>query len=62
MRLGFGKGNGVDPTGVLNAIASAVVVSDRDGKIRFVNQATEQLFNTSAAVLCPQQPQGLHSR
>ncbi|UKV16608.1 ATP-binding protein [Thalassospiraceae bacterium SW-3-3] len=52
MRLGFGKGNGVDPTGVLNAIASAVIVSDRDGKIRFVNQATEQLFNTSAAVLC----------
>lgn len=52
MRLGFGKGNGVDPTGVLNAIASAVVVSDRDGKIRFVNQAAEQLFNTSAAVLC----------
>ncbi|AXO15001.1 MULTISPECIES: two-component system sensor histidine kinase NtrB [Thalassospira] len=52
MRLGFGKGNGVDPTGVLNAIASAVVVANRDGKIKFVNQATEQLFNTSAAVLC----------
>ncbi|WP_430475460.1 two-component system sensor histidine kinase NtrB [Thalassospira lucentensis] len=52
MRLGFGKGNGVDPTGVLNAIASAVVVANRDGKIRFVNQATEQLFNTSASVLC----------
>mgnify|MGYP000250608326 FL=1 len=52
MRLGFGKGNGVDPTGVLNAIASAVVVANRDGKIKFVNQATEQLFNTSSAVLC----------
>ena len=52
MRLGFGKGNGVDPTGVLNAIASAVVVDNRDGKIRFVNQATEQLFNTSSSVLC----------
>ncbi|WP_339778841.1 ATP-binding protein [uncultured Thalassospira sp.] len=52
MRLGFGKGHNVDPAGVLNAIASAVVVADRDGKIRFVNQATEQLFNTSAAVLC----------
>ncbi|HCW68105.1 MAG TPA: two-component sensor histidine kinase, partial [Thalassospira lucentensis] len=52
MRLGFGKGNGVDPTGVLNAIASAVVVANRDGHIRFVNQATEQLFNTSASVLC----------
>ncbi|MBV17374.1 MULTISPECIES: two-component system sensor histidine kinase NtrB [Thalassospira] len=52
MRLGFGKGNGVDPTGVLNAIASAVVVANRDGNIRFVNQATEQLFNTSASVLC----------
>ncbi|MBS8272838.1 PAS domain-containing protein [Thalassospira tepidiphila] len=52
MRLGFGKGNGVDPTGVLNAIASAVVVANRDGKIRFVNQATEQLFNTSSSVLC----------
>ncbi|WP_033069706.1 two-component system sensor histidine kinase NtrB [Thalassospira australica] len=52
MRLGFGKGNGVDPTGVLNAIASAVVVANRDGKIKFVNQATEQLFNTSASVLC----------
>lgn len=52
MRLGFGKGNGVDPTSVLNAIASAVVVANRDGKIKFVNQATEQLFNTSAAVLC----------
>jgi two-component system nitrogen regulation sensor histidine kinase GlnL len=52
MRLGFGKGNGVDPTGVLNAIASAVVVTNRDGKIKFVNQATEQLFNTSASVLC----------
>ena len=52
MRLGFGKGNGVDPTGVLNAIASAVVVANRDGKIKFVNQATEQLFNTSSSVLC----------
>ncbi|MFH1803521.1 MAG: ATP-binding protein [Pseudomonadota bacterium] len=52
MRLGFGKSSGIDPTGILNAIASAVVVADRDGKIRFVNQATEQLFNTSAAVLC----------
>ncbi|OKH89959.1 nitrogen regulation protein NR(II) [Thalassospira sp. TSL5-1] len=52
MRLGFGKGYSVDPAGVLNAIASAVVVADRDGKIRFVNQASEQLFNTSAAVLC----------
>ncbi|MBR9900093.1 MAG: PAS domain-containing protein [Rhodospirillales bacterium] len=52
MRMGFGKGNGVDPTGVLNAIASAVVVANRDGKIKFVNQATEQLFNTSSSVLC----------
>lgn len=52
MRLGFGKSGGVDPTGVLNAIASAVVVADRDGIIRFVNQATELLFNTSSAVLC----------
>ncbi|WP_417805397.1 two-component system sensor histidine kinase NtrB [Thalassospira lucentensis] len=52
MRLGFGKSTGADPVGVLNAIASAVVVANRDGNIRFVNQATEQLFNTSASVLC----------
>lgn len=52
MRLGFGKSTAADPVGVLNAIASAVVVANRDGNIRFVNQATEQLFNTSASVLC----------
>ncbi|MBC7907860.1 MAG: PAS domain-containing protein [Rhodospirillaceae bacterium] len=42
----------MDPSIVLGALASAVMVIDRDGMIRYVNGAAEQLFQSGATYLC----------
>jgi len=45
-------GSATDPTMVLGALASAVLVVDEAGTIHYVNAAAEQLFQSGASYLC----------
>ena len=44
----------IDPNWVLNALSAAVLVLDRDGHVRMVNAAAEQLLGASSSLLTRQ--------
>jgi two-component system nitrogen regulation sensor histidine kinase GlnL len=44
----------IDPTIVLGALASAVLVIDGEGRIVYANAAAEQMFQSGSAYLCSQ--------
>ncbi len=46
------NGTALDPSAVLGALASAVIVVDVDDVVRYVNAAAEQLFQSGASYLC----------
>jgi two-component system nitrogen regulation sensor histidine kinase GlnL len=53
-KIGMKKAWEFDPGIVLGALASAVLVVDKDGRILYANAASEQLFQSGAAYLCNQ--------
>ena len=48
------RATAIDPNWVLNALSAAVLVLDRDGHVRMVNAAAEQLLGASASLLTRQ--------